>query len=310
MTEKPLVSVIMPTYNRKGMVERAIESVLKQTYQNLELLVVDDGSSDGTADAVAHFCKDPRFHYQCQQNCGQSAARNRAIAAASGDLIAFLDSDNYWALDKLRRQLNFWSGKVGYDILYSECISIDIVGNILKSAELTQRPSGQILNQLVLGNFITNNTVLISRRCFQELGGFDESLRIAEDYDLWLRFATRYAFLYHPEQVTYYCVEGERLSAREEENIKFNFKILGRFFQQYPDRVTPWGQRKALGNLLVWQIESRWNKGVHPSVRDVLHSLSCNPLDLRVWRHLAKLLIQTNKLLGSKTMHDEQSGVK
>lgn len=292
MTEMPLVSVVIPTYNRKGMIGRAIESVLNQTYQNLELLLVDDGSSDGTVESVSHFFKDPRFHYQYQKNSGQSAARNRAIAQASGDLIAFLDSDNYWDLDKLRSQLDFWSGKTDYDILYSLGTPIDLEGKILKSMQLPKPQNGRILGELVLRNFITNNTVLVPRSCFQELGDFDESLRIAEDYDLWLRFATRYSFLHHPVSVNYYTVEGERLSAEEGRTIEVNFQILNRFFQQYPNHVDPCLQKKALGNLLIWQTESRFNQNLRPQFKDIVHSVSCNPFDQRVWRHVIKYLLQ------------------
>jgi glycosyltransferase involved in cell wall biosynthesis len=290
--DEPLVSVIIPTFNRKQLVERAIASVLNQTYANLELLVIDDGSTDGTGEALAHFRSDPRFHYAYQHNSGQSAARNSAISVASGNLIALLDSDNYWQADKLRRQLDFWAGKPGHDILYSLGYLIDLEGNILNSSAKLPRPSGNILNQLLQGNCITNNTVLVSRKCFQELGGFDESLRIAEDYDLWLRFATRYTFLHHPERVVYYCVEGERLSAREEQNIQVNIQILKRFFQLYPGLVSHRRQKMALGNLLVWQIESRWNRGIKPAFKDVASSLLSNLFDMRCWRHLLKFVIK------------------
>jgi glycosyltransferase involved in cell wall biosynthesis len=293
MSAEMLVSVIIPTYNRKDLVQRAVSSVLNQTYRNLELLVVDDGSNDGSGEALSYFNSDPRFHYTYQENRGQSAARNRAIASASGDLIAFLDSDNYWAPDKIQRQLAFWSGKTEYDILYSLGFSIDIAGNIVLSGKQISRPSGWILDQLIFSNFITNNTVLVARHCFQKLGSFDESLRIAEDYDLWLRFATRHKFLHHPERVTYYCVEGERLSAHEEQNIEVNFQILSKFFQEHPNQVSSWKQKQAMSNLLTWRIESRWNRGIRPSVQEILRTITCNPFDQRTWRHLAKYVISS-----------------
>lgn len=292
MVADPLVSVVMPTYNRNGVVQRAIASVLNQTYLKLELLVVDDGSKDGTEEALSCFKTDPRFMYYYQENKGQSAARNVAISKASGEVIAFLDSDNFWMEDKLSRQLAFWSAHDEYDILYSDGINVDQDGTRLPTAASSNRCSGNILTKLLFSNFVTNNTALVPVDCFRQLGCFDESLRIAEDFDLWLRFATRYTFLHHPEQVAYYCVEGDRLSAQEEKNIQVNFQILKRFFQQYPNLVKPLLQRKALGNLLVWQTESRWNRGIRPPLNDLLYSLTSNPLDLRVWRHLAKFIMK------------------
>lgn len=295
MQSEPLISVIIPTYNRKEMVLRAIASVLGQTYKNLELYVVDDGSSDGTGEAVAHFRNDLRFHYRFQENRGQSAARNLAISLASGELIAFLDSDNYWEKDKLQRQILFRAENDCNDILYSDCMYIDGKGNRVAGSTV-KRYSGWILDKLVLSNFITNNTVLVPRYCFEELGSFDESLRIAEDYDLWLRFATRYTFLYHPEQVTFYCCDGDRLSTQEVQNIEVNCQILKRLFKQNPDKVTPLLQRKAMGKLLTWQIEARWNRGVRPSLSDIFRSISSNPFEQRVWRHLAKYLLRPGRV--------------
>ena len=297
MKHQPLVSVVIPTYNRKGVVERAISSVLGQTYQNFEILVVDDGSSDGTETALAHFREDPRFHYEYQKNKGQSAARNKAINAASGELIAFLDSDNFWKNDKLERQLTYWNDHKDFDILYSEGMTVDLSGNVIEeNAPVTNRPTGNILKTLMQWNCVTNNTVLVPKRCFQEMGGFNESLRIAEDYDLWLRFATRYTFIFHPEKVTYYCIEGDRLSAQEERNIDVNFTILESFRQNYPDTVSLWAFRKALGNLQKWRIDTRWSRGIRPTFGDIIKSVYYNPLDIQVWRHLMKYIITCRTL--------------
>jgi len=289
----PLVSVVIPTYNRKELLVRAVESVLGQTYKKLELLVVDDGSTDGTESHIAEFRKDNRFHYSYQENQGQSAARNLGISQASGEIISFLDSDNYWKKDKLQLQLAFWHEHKGFDILYSNGIPIDMAGNDISGNEpTTHRPSGKIIKTLMTWNCVTNNTVLVPRKCFQEMGGFNESLRIAEDYDLWLRFATRYSFLYHPRQVTYYCCEGDRLSAQEERNVDVNLQIMESFRQTFPEAVNALIFRKALGNLHRWRIEARWNRGIRPSVLELVYSLLSNPLDARCWRHLLKFILR------------------
>lgn len=288
----PLVSVVIPTYNRKELLSRAIESVLGQSYANLELIVVDDGSTDGTEECVKAYSEDKRFKYYYQNNSGQSAARNLGISNANGELIAFLDSDNFWHKDKLSLQLAFWSDFRGFDILYSEGIMVDIEGRVLsENAPMTKRPSGKILKTLFSWNCVTNNTVLVPKRCFDEMGGFNESLRIAEDFDLWLRFATRYTFIFHPEKVTYYCVEGERLSAQEERNIDVNIQIVENFNTNFPDEVSAITFRKAIGNLKRWKIESQWSRGIRPKLVDLLNAVYFNPLDQRIWRLCIKYLI-------------------
>jgi len=289
---EPLVSVVIPTFNRKEMLTRAIESVLGQTYRHLELIVVDDGSTDGTGTYIEKYRNDNRFIYSFQENRGQSSARNNGILRANGEIIAFLDSDNYWHKDKLRRQIDFWNEHTGFDILYSDGHTIDLDGNIIPtSTPITKRPSGSILKTLMAWNCVTNNTVLVPKRCFMEMDMFNESLRIAEDYDLWLRYATRYTFIFHPEKVSYYCVEGERLSAQEERNIDVNFQILESFKQRFPTAVSGWVYRKAIGNLMRWRIESRWNSGVKPTFDDIGSSIIHNPFDFRCWKHFFKYLV-------------------
>jgi len=289
---RPLVSVVIPTYNRKAMLMRAVNSVLGQTYSRLELIVVDDGSTDGTKEHLEGFRADCRFNYYYQENRGQSVARNFGISQAKGEIIAFLDSDNYWKEGKLQHQLAFWNEHKDFDILYSDGIAIDLIGNVIADNEPTKnRPSGKIIKTLMTWNCVTNNTVLVQRKCFEEMGGFNECLRIAEDYELWLRFATRYSFLYHPEKVTYYCCEGERLSSQEERNIDVNMQIMESFRQNFPEAVNTRTFRNALGNLQRWRIESRWNRGIRPNILALVSSLLNNPLDVRCWRHLLKFLL-------------------
>lgn len=291
MSWKPLVSVVIPTFNRKEMVVRAIESVLQQSYPNFELIVIDDGSTDGTEEIVNNYFSDKRFNYYYQQNKGQSAARNFGIDKSRGELIALLDSDNFWVTDKLEKQIEFYNNNRNYDIMFSEIFLVDKNGNILNKKK-SHRFSGNILNKLLYSNFVTNNTVLINRKCFEEMGGFDEDLRYAEDYDLWLRFSTRYQFIYHPIEVTYYCNEGERLSANEEKVLEANQRILSRFFRMFPHHVTAREKKHAWGRFYKWQIESRWESGRKPSISDLAKVICLNPLDMQCWRLVGKRIVR------------------
>ncbi|AJE03474.1 glycosyltransferase family 2 protein [Geobacter pickeringii] len=290
MNGKPLVSVVIPTYNRKTLVARAIKSVLDQTYDRLELLVIDDGSTDGTGDSLEALRSDPRFRYTFQTNQGQSAARNRGISQAKGDFIAFLDSDNYWQVDKLETQIAFWEENEESDILYSEIIPVDEAGTRITKKDVG-RLSGVILSELLRTNFITNNTVLVRKKCFEEMGGFDERLRYAEDYDLWLRFATRYRFLYHPREVTWYCYEGDRLSAQEENVLDANYRILTQFFRRFPTAVTERARKQAWSRFYLWRSETSWSRGKHPQLAGVIKSIFYDPVNHRAWALFARQLI-------------------
>jgi glycosyltransferase involved in cell wall biosynthesis len=273
------------------MVSRAIESVLEQSYTNLELIVIDDGSSDGTRERIQKYSDDERFHYYSQENKGQSAARNFGISKSQGEYIALLDSDNYWLRDKLEKQIEFLRNKEDCDVLFSEVFLVNEHGNVLTKM-YSQRFSGYILGRLLQANFVTNNTVLVKKRCFEEMGGFDEDLRYAEDYDLWLRFATRYRFVYHPYEVTYYCCEGERLSFNEEKVLEANHRILTRFFQMFPQSVTTREKNHAWSRFYKWQIESKLNSGKKPSVNDLVKVVSLNPSNIQNWRLLAKSILR------------------
>ena len=116
MMSSSLVSVVMPTYNRADFIEQAIDSVLQQSYKNIELFVIDDGSTDGTKVLLEKYESDPRFNYIYQQNQGQSVARNHGIKLSSGEYLSFVDSDNAWFLDKLEKLLTVAEAHAGFDI--------------------------------------------------------------------------------------------------------------------------------------------------------------------------------------------------
>lgn len=288
--ERPLVSVIVPTYNRVDILPHAIESVLRQTYRNFELHVVDDGSRDGTGKVMERYASERVFYYY-QENRGQSAARNFAIDKARGDLIALLDSDNAWYPDKLEKQIAFLQANPGYDILYSDILPVRADGTPFRRRP-SRKFSGDVLNELLVGNFVTNNTVLVDRKCFIESGGFDEELRYAEDFDLWLRFATRYRFLHHPEEVVSYRCEGDRLSANEERVLEANHSILKRFFLQHPDAASPRARRKAWNRFYLWRAESLASRQRGLPLGDVLRAIAWQPFHPGGWRILAARMMR------------------
>ena len=186
---QPLVSVVIPTYNRSTLVCTAIDSVLQQTWTNTEIVLIDDGSTDDTRAVISRYGDRVRYCYQ--PNTGlPAAARNAGIARATGEYVAFLDSDDYWMPEKLERQMQLFADTPGYGMVACRCLAIDIEGAYLRISR--SGSSGMISQQLFMRNFIRTSSAVVSRRCLDAVGWFDERLGEFEEYDLWLRIAVQY----------------------------------------------------------------------------------------------------------------------
>jgi len=215
--QEPVVSVVMPVYQGREHLAAAIESVLAQTFELFELLVVDDGSTDGSSEIARTYAEcDPRVHYRKQENAGQGAARNAGIGVARGEAVAFLDQDDLWLPNKLARQLPLLDDAT---VVYSDTY---ILRDGAASREerfsdhLDGWPMPATLESLILGNTIPVLTALLSRRLLLAHGGLtsDPGLKGVDDYDLWLRLAAAgVAFAYLPEPLAVYRVHEAAMSA-------------------------------------------------------------------------------------------------
>jgi glycosyltransferase involved in cell wall biosynthesis len=207
-----LVSVVMPNYNKGGYVRDAIESVLAQTYTNFELIIVDDGSNDESPEVIEEFSKsDFRVVYRKQSHHGVSAARNVGIDEARGDLIAFLDSDDVYHKEKLRKQVeSFRNGKKF--VSYTNGWEMDAVKRLTAtvfSADFGRIPddgaNGYIFQNLLRGDYITGMTVMMPSECLRAQR-FDPKITVGEDWDLWVRLSRSIPFRYIPEALYGYRV--------------------------------------------------------------------------------------------------------
>jgi glycosyltransferase involved in cell wall biosynthesis len=194
----PRVSAIIPTYNRKGFVLEAIGSVLEQTYGDYELIVVDDGSVDGTGEAIQQYGENVRYVYQ--DNNGVSTARNHGIELAGGEFIAFLDSDDLWLPEKLAVQVIFMDEHPEARICYTDEIWIRR-GVRVNPRKKHAKYSGEIYAKCLPLCIISPSSVLMRRGLFEEVGTFDPSLPVCEDYDLWLRVASRFPIFFIPQRL-------------------------------------------------------------------------------------------------------------
>jgi glycosyltransferase involved in cell wall biosynthesis len=185
----PLVSIIIPTYNRGWILKEAIDSVLAQDFQYYELIVVDDGSTDNTSEILDSYGQDIIVLRQANQ--GVSAARNRGIAEAGGHLVAFLDSDDRWLPRKLSQQVDFFNSTPDAVINQTEEIWIRN-GLRVNPKNRHRKPEGKIFERSLELCLVSPSAVMIKKTLFDAVGVFDESLPACEDYDLWLRISCRY----------------------------------------------------------------------------------------------------------------------
>ncbi|MDA3896006.1 MAG: glycosyltransferase [Desulfobacteraceae bacterium] len=185
----PLVSVIIPTYNRAWTLKKAIDSVLEQDYKNFELIVVNDGSTDDTEALVTEYAKSVKFVQQ--PNLGVSAARNKGIQISSGSLISFLDSDDYWEPGKLSAQVEFFNGNPDALICQTEETWIRN-GKRVTPKQKHKKQSGMIFIPSLALCLVSPSAVMMRKMLFAKVDVFDESLPACEDYDLWLRITCRY----------------------------------------------------------------------------------------------------------------------
>ncbi len=192
MTKKTLattISVILPTYNRAWILREAVDSVLAQDYPNVELIVVNDGSTDETRIVLEEY--GDRIIVLEQENRGVSAARNLGISSASGELISFLDSDDFWLPGKLSVQAAFFHDHHEALICQTEEIWIRD-GRRVNPKRKHKKQSGMIFEPSLALCLVSPSAVMIRRELFEEVGLFDETLPACEDYDLWLRVAWKY----------------------------------------------------------------------------------------------------------------------
>ena len=185
----PAVSVIIPTFNRAKFIGEALESVLNQRFDDREVIVVDDGSDDATADILR--CYEGEIRVLIQSNRGVSAARNAGIAIASAELITFLDSDDLWLPGKLEVQVDFFRTHLGALICQTEEIWVRD-GVRVNPKKRHRKPQGDIFERSLVLCLVSPSAVMMRRTLFEEVGLFDENLPACEDYDLWLRVACRY----------------------------------------------------------------------------------------------------------------------
>ncbi len=291
MPSLPLISVVVASYNMGQYVCQAVDSILNQEYPNLEVIVVNDGSSDDTWERLEKYADLPQVRIIHQENGGQTVAKNRGLQESRGDYVGFCDADNYWLPGKLSKQMSLFEKLDKPGVIYGDLQLIDGDGNFLETPSV-KRYSGRITGQLLRNNFVTFNTTLIPRAILDDVGFFDEKLRMGIDYDLWLRISVAYDFYYLPEKLVAYRIWGGQMSKRLGERFDNFFRLMTAFLERYPDSVTPAEVRR--GWAYTYVSRGCWRATEHEylaALKDFFTAFRYSPFDKRLWKSAAKLCL-------------------
>ncbi len=257
----PKVSIVIPTYNRATMVCEAIDSVLGQTYTDFEILVVDDGSTDGTGEMLqSRYGAPVRYFYQ--ENQGRAVARNQGIRLSEGEYLVFLDSDDWLLPRALEVQVDFLDRHPDVDVVYGDGYYCDAAGRRLQriAEERPPIPEEGLLSVMVLHNVVVaTHSAMVRRRALDLLGDpwFDEHLRGTEDADLWLRLAAAGArFAFHDEPVCMYRLHGENASSRSHPQWARRWRSVQRFKRKtfeadFFPALPLWSRREFIRQMLL-----------------------------------------------------------
>lgn len=221
-----LVSVIIPVYNREHLVSQAIESVLAQTYQPVEIILINDGSTDASLSVLRRF--ESLFPNQIrvidQPNQGQIIARNNGIQAARGEYIAFLDSDDLWLEHKLERQIPLFEPGVG--LVYSGTEVIDEAGQTIRVELADTTITGNIYPHLLIKNRMTGGTVVVTAEALRHVGLFSTDFKAAENWDLWLRISKVYSARAMRDPLLRYRIHDSNMSGDAQLMIHAKWQIM------------------------------------------------------------------------------------
>lgn len=229
--KRPDISIIVPTYNRAGMIHRAIESIKVQTFNDWELIVVDDASTDNTEEIIRTYVKnDQRIRYlKHEKNKGGSVARNSGIQISKGSYIAFLDDDDRWHPEKLRLQYDYLQNYPETGLIYSGFCYVDYeTDKIIK--RVRPRYQGNVSSIILKTNIIGSPTPLIRSECFQRAGLFDDQLTSCQDWDMWIRISQYYSFAYFKECLAEVTMHGRQISSNLSSKIDSRNKLLDKYF--------------------------------------------------------------------------------
>jgi glycosyltransferase involved in cell wall biosynthesis len=289
-----LVSVVIPTYNRRHLVVEAIESVLAQTYRPLEIIVVDDGSTDGTEEELSRF-KD-KLRYLRQENRGPSAARNLGIRAATGEFVALLDSDDLWEPAKIEKQVALMERSPQVGVVFCEIQRLNVTTGETVVRHCPRDLRGDLRRELLRRNCVigSDSAVVVRRACFDQIGVFDEGLQQAEDWDLWIRISRHFHYDFVAEPLVTIRTHGDNLHQQVRVMHEYQLEVIRRAFERDPvDSGNHLLRRRTLAYIHFDAGGEYLTAGKYGlALRHLLRTVALWPFDYRYHATLARALLK------------------
>ena len=233
-----LVSIVVAMYNSASFIEKTIECLVSQTYSPVEIILVDDGSTDGTfalVEALARSTKSIRCYRK--ENGGVASARNYGIQRATGSYVAFCDHDDWWTREKLARQMPLFGADPGVGLVYSPVRAVDEQGGILKDRMPGTVYEGEVLERLLCYNFIPFSSVVVRKACFDLLGGFreDRLMHGSDDRNMWIRLATRFRVRCCQDVLVDIVRHGQNYSDQDAKMLEAGLRCLADIWKSVPE---------------------------------------------------------------------------
>jgi Glycosyltransferases involved in cell wall biogenesis len=296
-----LVSVIVPTYNRERVIENAVNTVLNQTYKNIEIIVVDDGSADNTRVKLAAYEKKIKYYYKSNGGC--SCARNFGIDKANGQFIAFLDSDDEWLPNKIEKQLVALEQNEGFGLAICDIAYVDNNKQVVYCSKLreTIKADGEILEQVLLIPNITCSYMMVKKQVFDIVGKFDETFDTANDYEMMLRITSKFKTVLIEEPLVRYKKSDNSVSHKLFS--KNRLRAIEKLARYNPEFFT--NKRRLIKNArslihLSYADDLLWHRYLKKSRNEIINSLK-NRITLKaIILFLKNFLIVIIGLLWSK----------
>jgi glycosyltransferase involved in cell wall biosynthesis len=289
------VDVIIPAYNAAKYLPTAIESVMAQTFEDWTIVLVDDGSTDNTAEVVAPYIKQlgPKLRYVKQANAGLPAARNAAIRNSSSEFLALLDADDIWLSCRLVESLKAFENRPQVGLAYGFNTRIDIDGAVIDTFASKQKyAEGHIAPYIYMRRVnLPCPTITFRRKCVDEVGPFDETLRATEDRDMWLRIALRYEVALVPKVLAHYRTSPDAMTTDSERMLKAQLQFIEKHYGA--PGCGPVARRIALGRIYKQRAEALGARGqLRAGLLSALRALAMFPLDLSTNRTAGSLLLR------------------
>jgi glycosyltransferase involved in cell wall biosynthesis len=292
--KQPTVSVIVTCYNYAKYLEGCLKSILNQTYQDYELVIVNDGSTDNTDDVIARFLDNKKVIYINQSNTGQAIATNNGIIRASGEFIAFLDADDLWEPTKLEKQVSLFT-RDSIGVVFSRMKFINEEGLPLYK-EVTGKHytprSGYVTDALLFENFVPYSSTVVRKLCFEKFGMFNSEYKNGLDWDLWLRISKEYEFAFVDEPLLSYRIgHPGQLTANAERSVQCSELIFDRFIESNPGIVPEKIIRKALAYSYCMRGNHLRNIDRKRSTKNYLKAIAKNPVEIGAYKGLVKNIL-------------------